>query len=104
MVVNCIAVHGIINYWPSKNIEAFVQDTGRAGRYGHQSNSFLLYHGMLLNHVKGDIKLFIKSTDCGRKAHFNNDNERNISTVIIEPITLTMVCQDAKLHFNMPCP
>ena len=34
---------------------------------------------MLLNHVEGDIKLFIKSTDCRRKAileHFDNDNER----------------------------
>lgn len=79
MGVNCKAVHRIIHYGPSKNIEAFVQETGRAGRDGHQSNSFLLYHGMLLNHVEGDIKLFIKSTDCRRKAileHFNNDNER----------------------------
>ena len=34
---------------------------------------------MLLNHVEGDIKLFIKSTDCRRKAileHFKNDYER----------------------------
>ena len=34
---------------------------------------------MLLNHVEGDIKLFIKSTDCRRKAileHFDNDTER----------------------------
>ena len=34
---------------------------------------------MLLNHVEGDIKLFIKATDCRRKAileHFNNDNAR----------------------------
>ena len=79
MGVNCKGVHRIIHYGPSKNIEAFVQETGRAGRDGHQSNSFLLYHGMLLNHVEGDIKLFIKSTDCRRKAileHFNNDCER----------------------------
>ena len=79
MGVNCKAVHRIMHYGPSKNIEAFVQETGRDGRDGHQSNSFLLYHGMLLNHVEGDIKLFIKSTDCRRKAileHFDNDNER----------------------------
>ena len=34
---------------------------------------------MLLNHVEGDIKLFVKSTDCRRKAileHFDKDNER----------------------------
>ena len=79
MGVNCKAVRRIIHYGPSKNIEAFVQETGRAGRDSHQSNSFLLYHGMLLNHVEGDIKLFIKSTDCRRKAileHFDNDSER----------------------------
>lgn len=79
MGVNCKAVHRIIHYGPSKNIVAFVQKTGRTGHDGHQSNSFLLYHGMLLNHVEGDIKFFIRSTDCRRKAileHFDNDNER----------------------------
>ena len=65
--VSCKAVHGIIHYGPAKNIEAFVQETERAGRDGHQSNSFLLYHGMLLNRVEGDIKLFIEATDCRRK-------------------------------------
>ena len=79
MGVNCKGVHRIIHYGPAKNIEAFVQETGRAGRDGHQSNSFLLYHGMLLNHVEGDIKLLIKATDCRRKTileHFDHDTER----------------------------
>ena len=37
--VNCKAVHRMIHSRPLKNIEAFVQDTGRAGHDGHQHNS-----------------------------------------------------------------
>ena len=75
MGVNCKGVHRIIYYGPAKSIEAFVQETGRAGRNGHQSVSFLVYHGMLLNHVDG-VKLFIKATDCRRATvvgHFDHD-------------------------------
>ena len=56
MGVNCKGVHRVIHYGPSKNVEAYVQETGRAGRDGTQSHAYILYHGILLNHVEGDIK------------------------------------------------
>ena len=40
MSVSYKAVHGIIHYGPAKNIEAFVQETERAGRDRNQRNSF----------------------------------------------------------------
>ena len=51
MGVDCKGVHRTIHFGPSKNIEAYIQETGRAGRDGKQSVAFLVYHGLLLNHV-----------------------------------------------------
>ena len=68
MGVDCKGVQRIIHYGPSKTIEAYIQETGRAGRDGSKSVAFLLYRGVLLNHVDADIKCFVKSKECRRKA------------------------------------
>ena len=64
MGVDCRAVHRTIHFGPSKNLEASVQETGRAGRDGKPSVSYLLYQGLLLNHVEKDIKSLILTKDC----------------------------------------
>ena len=64
MGVDCKGVHRIVHYGPSKNVEAYVQETGRAGRDGRQSHAYILYHGILLNHVEGDIKSVLKTDGC----------------------------------------
>lgn len=64
MGVNCKCVHRTIHFGPSKNIEAFVQETGRAGRDGKSSLSLLLYKGIMLNHVDRDIKNYLKTKEC----------------------------------------
>ena len=76
MGVDCKGVKTIIHYGPSKNLESYVQETGRAGRDGGESVAFLLYHGVLLNHVHSDIKGFIKTKECRRTTlmkHFDAD-------------------------------
>ena len=76
MGIDCKGVKRIIHYTPSKNVEAYVQETGRAGRACDESVAFLLYHGILLNHVHSDIKCFIKTKECRRMTlikHFNAD-------------------------------
>ena len=55
-----------------KNVAAYVQETGRAGRDGTQSHAYILYHGILLNHVEGDIKCVLKTDDCRRKIQFQH--------------------------------
>ena len=72
MGVDCKGVHRIVHYGPSKNVEAYVQETGRAGRDGRQSHAYILYHGILLNHVEGDIKSVLKTDGCRRKALFQH--------------------------------
>lgn len=76
MGINCKGVQRVIHYGPSKNVEAYVQETGRAGRDSGESVAFLLYHGVLLNHVHSDIKSFIKTKECRRMTlmkHFDAD-------------------------------
>lgn len=56
MRVDCKGVHRTIHFGLCKNIEAYIQETGRAGRDGEQSVAYLIYQGLFLNHVDKDIK------------------------------------------------
>jgi len=47
MGVNCKAVTRVIHFGPSKNVENYTQETGRAGRDGSQSIAFVLYNGIM---------------------------------------------------------
>lgn len=78
MGVNCKGVYRVIHFGPSKNVEAYIQETGRGGRDGKQSIAHIIYQGLLLNHVEKDIKLYVKSEECHRKVlmcQFDNCNQ-----------------------------
>ena len=72
MGVDCKAVSRVIHFGPSKNIESYAQETGRAGRDGSQSVAFLLYNGVLLAHVEPDIKAYVMKDQCRRVAMLNH--------------------------------
>ena len=77
MSVDCKGVHRTIHFGPSKNVEAFMQETGRAGRDGEPRISYLLYKGLQLNHVEKNIKEYRKKKECRRKTllkHFRSEN------------------------------
>ena len=65
--MNCQAISRVIHFGPSKNIESYAQETGRAGRNGSQAVVYLLYNRLLLNHVELDMKSYIKTDMCRRK-------------------------------------
>ena len=56
MGVDCKGVYSVVHFGPSKNIESYVQESGRAGRDDKQSVAYIIYHGLLLNDVGKDIK------------------------------------------------
>ena len=80
MGVNCKGVTRVIHFGPSKNIESYTQETGRAGRDGSQSIAVVLYNGIMLSHVEADIKSYIKSDDCRRNTllkQFEDDSSNS---------------------------
>lgn len=67
MGVDCKQVHRTIHFGPAKNVEAYMQESGRAGRDGKQSIAYLLYQSLQLIHVEKDIKKYIKTKSCRRE-------------------------------------
>lgn len=93
MGVDCEGVHRVIHFGHSKNMDSYVQETGRAGRDGHQSVAYVLYHGVMLNHMKP----FIKTKECRRKTLLSLgpciQNNPNFAVKIIVLLEANVVCQ-----------
>lgn len=79
MGVDCKDVYRTIHFGPSKNVEVVIQETGRAGRDGKPSFSFLLYKGLMRNHVERGIKDYLKTKECRRKTLLKQFGVENIT-------------------------
>lgn len=77
MGVDCKGVTQVIHFGPSKNIESYTQETGRAGRDGSQSFAYLLYNGIMLRQVEADIKSYVLNEQCRRKAILDNFDDKS---------------------------
>ncbi len=69
MGVDCKDVSCVVHFGPAKNMEAYMQETGRAGKNGSNSIVYLLYQSLQLLHVGKDMKDYLKlnETECRRK-------------------------------------
>ena len=67
MGVNCNGVTRVIHFGPSKSIEAYMQESGRCGRNGEQSDVLLFYNGINVKAADSDMKNYIKATTCRRR-------------------------------------
>ena len=64
--VNC-KVRRVIHFGPSKSVELYVQECGRADRYGLLSSCALLYNGLLSSHCDADMKEYLQIEQCHRR-------------------------------------
>ena len=100
MGIDCQGVHRVIHFGPSKNVESYVQETGRAGRDGHQSIAYVLYHGVMMNHIDAHMKSFIKTEECRRKTLLNH-----FESVSMYPEQLHLCCDNCatQCKCGIPC-
>lgn len=78
MGVNCKKVRRIIHFGPSKSMEMYVQECGRAERDGLPSTCVLLHNGLLSAHCDKDMKHYVSTTECRRKVlitHFGFEHD-----------------------------
>ena len=66
MGVNAKGVKTIIHVCPSKNLEAYVQESGRCGRGGEQSRVIVLFNNKMCVFCDKDIKDYAVSEECRR--------------------------------------
>ena len=67
MGVNLRDVRQVIHYGPSRQVDDFVQEMGRAGRDGKPAKSLLFFTGHQLKTCEDTMKLYANGNDCLHK-------------------------------------
>ena len=108
MGVNCKGVQRVIHFGPSKSVEAYIQESGRAGRDGSASKALLLYQSLMLLHVEQEMKDYVKGKyDCRRKflmSHFDGQDGRPSSNTSSDFVCCDMCSKEANLVVPVAAP
>lgn len=93
MGVDCSHVQQIIHVGPPDDLEAYIQETGRAGRDGCNSIAVIfLIKGMLRQSVDKNMKNYITNSSSCRRDSLFSAFEGFVSTVFPIPCTCCDVC------------
>ena len=72
MGVNCKGITRVIQFGPSKSTEAYMQQSGRCGWSGEESDALLFYNGINVKVADSDMKNYIKAATCRRRLLLNH--------------------------------
>ena len=81
MGVNRQGLSRVIHFGPPKSVQADLQESGRCGRGGEQSDAILLYNGIDLKLSDAGMKEYVKADSCRRKLllkHFDIPHPANL--------------------------
>ena len=87
MGVDAKGVRNIINFGPSRNLESYVQESGRCSRDGKPGKCVILYLGRMLTFSSKDMRDYVLTQTCRRQdinryfdipAISNNDTEKPV--------------------------
>ena len=108
MGVNCKGVQRIIHLGPSKSVEAYIQESGRAGRDGSPSKALLLYQPLMLLHVEKDMKDYVKGKYTCRRAflmgHFDQKGGKPQSDTQSDFVCCDLCSKDENLKVPISAP
>ena len=93
MGIDCKAVKTIIHYSPSRNLEAYLQESGRAGRdQVSQCQAIILYNNVMLKYCDENIVAYCRNTTECRRTMILNHFDNN--TADIKPPKYAHLCCD----------
>ena len=108
MGVNSKGVQRIIHWGPSKSVETYIQESGRAGRDGSPSKAFLLYQPLMLLHVEKDMKDYVKGKYICRRAflvgHFDQKGGKPQSDTESDFVCCDLCSEDENLKVPISAP
>ena len=91
MGIDIKAARKVIHFGPSQTVESYLQECGRVGRDGEQSQCILFYNGLLASRCSAGMKELINNKEkCHRRGilkHFSGDHE-----IVIEGCQCCNVC------------
>ena len=81
MGVDARGVRTIVHFGPSRNLESYVQESGRCSRDGQPGNCLILYLGRMVSTCAKDIRSYVSSESC-RREQINSyfDQPSNVAT------------------------
>ena len=91
MGVNCKGVSRVIHFGPFKSVEAYLQESGRCGRDGEQSDALLLYNGITSKVADADMKSYINSTSCQRQFFSITSVYRMLTAQLVIYVVISVV-------------
>ena len=66
MGVNFKGVHNVVHFGPPQDMDTFVQQLGRAGRDGEQSQHIILYNNQQLRNIHPEMLGYLRNEKCRR--------------------------------------